>query len=399
MAVSRTPSTGSIPWAESTSRSDEGGGTGIASSFDICSVRRVAELQDLVDALARRLGGPVSIDDRRYRVLAYSAHAEPPDALRLTSILTRAVPAAVAAWLDERGLPDAEAPVRLPANPGLGMGPRVAVPIRGDGLLGFLWLFDEAVSDEALAAATASAAAAAPALTRLRAAERSDHALVGDLLRGDRAARDRAAAALRERGLHGRVHVLAGPGLDALRLPRHRLAAGAGAALLIGGEAELDALDAAAGGVAPDPAAVGVSGASRAARGGARGARRGGARALARDRARPARRALGPARRLPAARAARRHAAARAAAAAARAPRRRAAHRHAGGLPRPRRGRARRGRGAVHPPHEPVPPPAPDRGDHGRQPARRRRPPAAAHRPAGPAAPRTTLISCASPDC
>ena len=56
------------------------------------------------------------------------------------------------------------------------------------------------------------------------------------------------------------MRVLAGAGLDALRLPRHRLAAGAGAALLIGGEAELAALDAAAGGEAADPAAVGVSG-------------------------------------------------------------------------------------------------------------------------------------------
>ena len=42
----------------------------------------MATLQELVDGLAERLGRPVSIDDRRYRVLAYSAHAEAPDALR-----------------------------------------------------------------------------------------------------------------------------------------------------------------------------------------------------------------------------------------------------------------------------------------------------------------------------
>jgi len=230
----------------------------MASSFDICSVRAMAGLQDLVDALAQRLGRPVSIDDRRYRVLAYSAHAEPPDALRLTSILTRAVPADVAAWLDERGLPAAAGPVRLPANPPLGMGPRVAIPIRGEGLLGFLWLFDEAVSADALAAAEVAAAAAAPELARLRAAERTDHALVGDLLGGDRAAREGAARALRERGLRGPVQVLAGDDLEGARraagLPRQRLAIGAGAALLAGGDAELaDAW--AAGGDASAPAA------------------------------------------------------------------------------------------------------------------------------------------------
>ena len=224
----------------------------MASSFDICSVAAMAGLQDLVDELAQRLGRPVSIDDRRYRVLAYSAHAEPPDPLRLTSILTRAVPADVAAWLDERGLPGASGPVRLPANPPLGMGPRVAIPIRGEGLLGFLWLFDEAVSADELAAAEVAAAAAAPELARLRVAERTDHALVGDLLGGDTAAREGAARSLRERGLRGPVQVLAGDDLEGARraagLPRRRLAIGAGAALLAGGDAEL--ADGAAAGTA-----------------------------------------------------------------------------------------------------------------------------------------------------
>ena len=60
-------------------------------------------MQELADALAERLGAPVAIEDRRYRMLAYSAHAEAPDAVRLASILTREAPAALAAWLDARG--------------------------------------------------------------------------------------------------------------------------------------------------------------------------------------------------------------------------------------------------------------------------------------------------------
>src|SRR5215217_6120569 len=149
----------------------------------------MAELQDLVDALAQRLGRPVAIEDRRYRVLAYSAHAEPPDRVRLASILTRAAPADVAAWLDARGLPRAQRAVRLPDAPHVGMGPRVAVPVRADGLRGFVWLIDDGVGAEELAAAEETAAAAAPLLARMRAAQRSEHALVDELLGEDADAR------------------------------------------------------------------------------------------------------------------------------------------------------------------------------------------------------------------
>ena len=170
----------------------------------------MAELQDLVDALAERLGRPVSIEDRRYRVLAYSAHAGPLDRVRLASILTREAPPEVADWLDGRGLPLAEAPVRLPDATELGMGPRVAVPVRDDGVLGFVWLIDEGVGPAELAAAEETAAAAAPLLAQLRRAERGDHALVDALLGTDPEARERAARTLRERGVRGPVRVLVG---------------------------------------------------------------------------------------------------------------------------------------------------------------------------------------------
>jgi hypothetical protein len=196
----------------------------------------MAELQELVDALAERLGRPVSIEDRRYRVLAYSAHAEPLDRVRLTSILTREAPADVAQWLDGRGLPRAGGPVRLPDAPEVGMGPRVAVPVRDDGVLGFVWLVDEGVGPAELAAAEEMAAAAVPLLAQLRRAERSDHALVDALLGGDVGARERAARALRERGLRGPVRVLVG---DAAVLDR-RIVRGSSAALLFARDEELE---------------------------------------------------------------------------------------------------------------------------------------------------------------
>jgi hypothetical protein len=205
----------------------------------------MAELQELVDALAERLGRPVAIEDRRYRVLAYSAHAEPLDRVRLASILTREAPADVADWLDAQGLPSAQGPVRLPDAPRVGMGPRVAVPVRDDGVLGFVWLIDEGLGAEELAAAEQTARAAAPLLARLRAAERGDVALVGELLGDDAGARERAAHALRERGLRGAVRVLVGDGVPRGALPRHRLVIGARAALLAGGDEAVAALAAA----------------------------------------------------------------------------------------------------------------------------------------------------------
>jgi hypothetical protein len=214
------------------------------------------DLQELADGLAARLGRPVAIEDRRFRVLAYSAHAEPPDRVRLASILTREAPADLAAWLDARGLAAATGPVRLAPPAELGMGPRVAIPVRSDGgVLGFVWLIDEGIGDAELAAAEQAASAAAPLLAALRAAARSDHALVRDLLGDDAPARERAARALRERGHRGRLRVLAGDGVPGAAAVRGLLR-GPGAALLLGGEEALVALEEAqSGGV------IGASGA------------------------------------------------------------------------------------------------------------------------------------------
>src|SRR4051794_41970236 len=94
-----------------------------------------ASVQDLVDDLAEALGRPVSVEDRRWRLLAFSAHTELEDRVRQASILARAAPPAVAAWLDTLGLEDAGELVDTPAKPALQMGERPGAPGAPAGLL------------------------------------------------------------------------------------------------------------------------------------------------------------------------------------------------------------------------------------------------------------------------
>src|SRR5437899_2146830 len=111
------------------------------------------DLQRVVDGLAEKLGRSVAIDDAALHLQAYSAHYGHVDQVRMTSILTRAVPPDITRWVFKQGVREASEPVRLPANDEFGLEPRIAVPIRhGRDLLGFLWLIDPegAVTDEDL---------------------------------------------------------------------------------------------------------------------------------------------------------------------------------------------------------------------------------------------------------
>jgi len=166
------------------------------------------ELLGLVDALAAELERPVGLDDRRFRSLAYSSHVEEVDRVRRDSILQRAAPREVTAWLDSRGLRDADGVVRVPANRELGMGARVCVPVRFDGtLLGYLWLIDEPrpLTASELAAAEQCARDLGVALYRVRRLEHGERERERELLAqlvgrrpGDPEA---AAAALLDDGL------------------------------------------------------------------------------------------------------------------------------------------------------------------------------------------------------
>jgi len=101
------------------------------------------ELQLLVDRIADRVGRPALIEDRRQRVVCYSAQAEPLDEVRRSSILRRSTTQEVIAFFARFAITGARQPVRTPAEPALGLLPRVCVPVwHSDLLLGFVWFVD-----------------------------------------------------------------------------------------------------------------------------------------------------------------------------------------------------------------------------------------------------------------
>ena len=101
----------------------------------------MADLQEIVDDLEAEIRRPISVEDRRWRLLAHSVQPDEADPVRRSSILTRETSADVVAWLDGLGLQRARDLVDVPRNEELGMIRRGCLPIRhGDVLLGFLWV-------------------------------------------------------------------------------------------------------------------------------------------------------------------------------------------------------------------------------------------------------------------
>ncbi|MCW3003153.1 MAG: PucR family transcriptional regulator, partial [Conexibacter sp.] len=182
-------------------------------SHPVSSQAVAADLQDLVDDLADAVRRPVALEDRRWRLLAFSAHTELEDRVRHASILARAAPADVVAWLDTLGLEAAGTLVDTPANAAIGMGPRTCAPVRHEGvLLGYLWVIPGPQSLDARQRRTLvdAAGAAADTLWQQRAGGGEAHAriaaLLGQLLDDpDPALQARAAADLiaRQGWAHG----------------------------------------------------------------------------------------------------------------------------------------------------------------------------------------------------
>lgn len=145
-------------------------------------------IHQVLDDIAGLVGAPALVEDRDHVLIAYSRHHEPGDRVRAATILDRQASPAVAAWLRELGISRATRPVRVPANPALGMRPRVCLPLRdGDRLLGYLWFIDEDMdmSDFDLGQAAEAAGVIVTILNGSQSwAERARPGLVASLLSG-----------------------------------------------------------------------------------------------------------------------------------------------------------------------------------------------------------------------
>jgi PucR C-terminal helix-turn-helix domain/GGDEF-like domain len=110
------------------------------------------DLFDVVDTIARLLGGSVVVEDVDFRVLAYSAvPGQPNDEGRRSAILNRRIAERWLQWLEESGIRErlvkSDELVRLD-NPWATSLIRYIQPIRAsDQLVGYLWLYFETELD------------------------------------------------------------------------------------------------------------------------------------------------------------------------------------------------------------------------------------------------------------
>src|SRR3954447_13773102 len=126
----------------------------------------LGDLFALADAIAASVGGPVTIEDPQFRVLAFSNLGHEIDEARRQTILGRGVPAPWQKRLEDGGVPRAlrSGNEVVPFADGSEVAPRLAAPVRAGGeLLGAVWVAEagaplDAGAEEALARAAQVAA-------------------------------------------------------------------------------------------------------------------------------------------------------------------------------------------------------------------------------------------------
>ncbi len=186
----------------------ERAGSASTNAASYVKIESMAGLQDVVDSLNRRLRCAVVVDSLIDNTQYYNTQNGQLDQSRTNRILTRGPNAAAAAYFQPFRSPIPEAPIRIPANPDLGIEARVYMPVRYEGdLLGHLWVLDpEArVPDSGLEAVRTAAEAAGLILNRqvlLADLERSrERELLRDLLSFETSMRAQAAREMVEANL------------------------------------------------------------------------------------------------------------------------------------------------------------------------------------------------------
>ncbi|MFG3102249.1 PucR family transcriptional regulator [Streptomyces sp. NPDC048182] len=187
------------------------------------------DLFALANAIATLLDAPVTIEDRRSRILAFSGRQDEADAARVESILARQVPERYLRRHEEDGvfrrLYQGDGLVHVPA-PSFGDEvalPRVAVAVRaGDEFLGSVWAaLREPLTAERERAFLEAAKLAALHMLRFRAGTDAENRLRADLVATALEGGAGAVAALGRLGLAGESALVLAMGLTGGRDEDH----------------------------------------------------------------------------------------------------------------------------------------------------------------------------------
>ena len=145
----------------------------------------MADVQDLVDDASAILLAPVTLEDRRFRLLAFAAHAGDADSVRVETVMSRGAHPSTREWFEGFGIARASGPVHIPADPERGTGARLCMPARWHGVVqGYLWAVEppEGLPAERVTAAGVVADRAGEHLARLVSRRRETERLVLDLV-------------------------------------------------------------------------------------------------------------------------------------------------------------------------------------------------------------------------
>ncbi|NYF97240.1 PucR family transcriptional regulator [Janibacter cremeus] len=143
------------------------------------------DLQELVDEASAILQAPVTLEDRRLRLLAFAAHDATTDRVRVETVLGRGAGPRTREWFESFDIARARGPVHVPANPEREIAARLCLPARARGVVrGYLWAVEppEGLAPERIRAAQALATGAGEALARVTSRRRETERLLLDLI-------------------------------------------------------------------------------------------------------------------------------------------------------------------------------------------------------------------------
>lgn len=143
------------------------------------------DLQELVDEASAILDAPVTLEDRRLRLLAFAAHDATADHVRVETVLGRGAGPRTREWFESFDIARARGPVHVPASPEREIAARLCLPARARGVVrGYLWAVEppEGLAPDRVRAAQTLAARAGEALARATSRRRETERLLLDLL-------------------------------------------------------------------------------------------------------------------------------------------------------------------------------------------------------------------------